>query len=422
MLYGSRAMAFGLRLIIRDSRDGTTFDRTAASFPVRIGRNPLNDVQLDYPFVSQFHAVLELDGTVLTLRDLGSRNGTQINGQAIPGQQPIDLAPYQYQFGFGPLQIRAEPAQIAPEQSAGNRMAAAAQGNFAQTALVGAQDAVRVGRTLIEMRASVKAWNDSFTALRETLERAIAPLDPSVKLQVIEGLFREYPELARHPDMHRLAASFGGSNLASAAASDDALVAQAVRDLAHKYVPSQPMRTGAQAVAFVGKMQDALDVFFKAFIPLRDGHKQFETKMEIRRNTARPDGRQAADMTVRRTPDVATLAARVLDFTDPSSDAAKALAGVFADLMIHQVAMLDGVMRGVKQLLRELSPAALEALAEKKKLGGFGPFRFKSLWKLYQERHADLADEDTETFELIFGRQFVSAYSQLADVQAVNNG
>ena len=419
MGYGRPAMAFGLRLIIRDSRDGATFDRTAAAFPVRIGRNPLNDVQLDYPFVSQFHAVLELEGTTLTLRDLGSRNGTQINGQGIPAQQPIDLAPYQYVFGFGPLQIRAEPAQIVAEESAGNRRAAAAQNNFAQTALVGAQDAVRVARALVELRAPIKAWNDAFVALRDTLERSIAPLDPSLKLQIMEGLFREQPDLARHPEMHRLAASFGGSGLAATAGSEDAVVAQAVRDLANTYVPSQPMRTPAQAVAFVGKMQDALDVFFKAFVPLRDGHKQFETKMEIRRNTSRPDGRAQADLAVRRVPDPGTLAARVLDFTDPSSDASKALAAVFADLMIHQVAMLDGVMRGVKQLLRELSPAALEALAEKKKLGGFGPFRFKALWKLYQERHADLADEDTETFELIFGRQFVSAYSQLADVQAV---
>lgn len=416
-------MAFGLRLIIRDSRDGTSFDRTAASFPVRIGRNPLNDVQLDYPFVSQFHAVLELEGTVLTLRDLGSRNGTQINGQPIPAQQPLDLGPYHYRFTFGPLQIQAEPAQIVPEQSAGNRRAAAAQANFAQTALVGAQDAMRVGRLLLELRGPIKAWNDAFATVRETIERSIAPLDPSVKVQVMEGLFREHPDLARHPDMHRLAASFGGDHLVAAAGSEDALVAQAVRELAQTYVPNHQVRTPAQAVAFLGKVQDALDVFFKAFVPLRDGHKQFETKMDIRRGSIRPEGRAAADVTVRRVPDAATLAARVLDWSDPSSDASKALAGVFADLMIHQVAMLDGVMRGVKQLLRELSPSSLDALFDKKKPGGFtfGPYRFKALWALYQERHADLADEDTETFELIFGRQFVSAYTQLADVQSVGD-
>lgn len=416
-------MAFGLRLIIRDSRDGTQFDRKAAAFPVRIGRNPLNDVPLDYPFISQFHAVLELEGSVLTLRDLGSRNGTQINGQPLPPQQPIDLGPYQYQFQFGPLQFIAEPAQVAPEQSAGNRRAASLQANFAQTALVGQQDVVRVSRMLIELRNPIKAWNDAFAALKAQVEQNIASLDPSLKLQVIEALFREHPDLARHPEMHRLAAQFGGSSIVAAAGSEDALVAQAVRDLASTYVPNHPMRTPQQAVAFLGKVQDALDVFFKSFVPLRDGHKQFETKMDIRRGSVRPEGRVAADVAVRRVPDAATLAARVLDWTDPSADASKALAGVFADLMIHQVAMLDGVMRGVKQLLRELSPASLDALFEKKKPSGvtFGPWRFKALWQLYKERHADLADEDTETFELIFGHQFVSAYTQLADVQAVGD-
>jgi len=421
-------MAFGLRLIIRDSRDGTQFDRVAASFPVRIGRNPLNDIQLDYPFVSQFHAVLELEGTNLVLRDLGSRNGTQLgDGRPLPPQQPTDLGAYQYRFAFGPLGVLAEPAQVVPEQTAGNKRAASyqqqKQPNFAQTALVGANDVVRVTRALLEMREPIKAWNDAFARLVQHVEQSIATLDPSLKLQIIEGLFREHPELARYPEMHRLASSVGGGNLLAAAGSEDALVAQAVRELAATYNPTGAMRTAGHAVAFLGKVQDALDVFFKSFVPLRDGHKQFESKMEIRRNTVRPETRVAAGEAVRKAPDPATVAARVLDWSDPSSDGSKALASVFADLMIHQVAMLDGVMRGVKQLLRELSPASVEALFEKKKPSGvtFGPWRFKALWKLYQERHADLADEDTETFELIFGRQFVSAYTQLADVQSVGD-
>jgi hypothetical protein len=84
--------------------------------------------------------------------------------------------------------------------------------------------------------------------------------------------------------------------------------------------------------------------------------------------------------------------------------------------MIHQVAMLDGVMRGVKSLLQELSPQQIESLAERKKVGGgfFGGKNYEALWKVYAERHSDLADEEKEAFGLIFGPQFVTAYTQLS--------
>jgi type VI secretion system protein ImpI len=395
-------------------------ERLAPAFPVRIGRNPLNDVQLDLPYVSQFHAVLELDGQRLLLRDLGSKNGTQLpDGSLVAPHQPADLEPYQYRFGLGPLQVLCEPAQIAAPETAGRKRAASVESNFAATAMVGATDALKVGRLLISLREPVQAWRQALDHIVLQLERTAAELDPAARLQLYEAICREHPDLARHPDIMRLATAAGGGQMVAAFASEDSMVAQAVRELAATYVPSQTLRTAAQAVAFVGKIQDVLDVFFKVFVPLRDGHKQFESKMEIRR-TGRPDGRDAANLAVRRAQNPAALAARLLDWTDVSADASRALEGVFADLMIHQVALLDGVMRGVRQMLKELSPAAIEAMFEKKKPDGmtFGPFRFKALWTLFKERHADLADEDTEAFELIFGSQFVSAYTQLADAQA----
>ena len=36
-------------------------------------------------------------------------------------------------------------------------------------------------------------------------------------------------------------------------------------------------------IAFLQAIQDSLDVFFKCFVPLRDGYKQFEVQMDIAR-------------------------------------------------------------------------------------------------------------------------------------------
>lgn len=54
-----------------------------------IGRVAENDVQLDETSVSSRHAeLLEQDGAVV-LRDLGSTNGTFLNGARVTGEQPL---------------------------------------------------------------------------------------------------------------------------------------------------------------------------------------------------------------------------------------------------------------------------------------------------------------------------------------------
>jgi DNA-binding CsgD family transcriptional regulator len=73
-------------------------DPHAWSFPVGegrllIGRAPVNHLRLVHRSVSRVHAQLERQGDQLTLRDLGSRYGTFVNGERIaevrvqPGQE-----------------------------------------------------------------------------------------------------------------------------------------------------------------------------------------------------------------------------------------------------------------------------------------------------------------------------------------------
>ncbi|MDM0044875.1 FHA domain-containing protein [Variovorax dokdonensis] len=48
-----------------------------------IGRNADNDVQIDHPRASRHHAELRVEGQTTWLIDLGSRNGTLVNGRLI---------------------------------------------------------------------------------------------------------------------------------------------------------------------------------------------------------------------------------------------------------------------------------------------------------------------------------------------------
>jgi pSer/pThr/pTyr-binding forkhead associated (FHA) protein len=72
---------------------------------VQIGRDPGNDVVLDSPLISRFHAVVERVGQRYRVRDLKSTNGTIINDRPIEEEiwlKPGDtmrIGPYRFALG-----------------------------------------------------------------------------------------------------------------------------------------------------------------------------------------------------------------------------------------------------------------------------------------------------------------------------------
>ncbi|MFG3497178.1 DUF1707 and FHA domain-containing protein [Streptomyces sp. NPDC047928] len=53
--------------------------------PLRIGRDPVNGLRLSHETVSRLHAELTLQSGVWLLKDLGSTNGTTVNGRRVTG-------------------------------------------------------------------------------------------------------------------------------------------------------------------------------------------------------------------------------------------------------------------------------------------------------------------------------------------------
>ncbi|WP_343235202.1 DUF1707 and FHA domain-containing protein [Streptomyces sp. SID10853] len=54
-------------------------------YPLRIGRDPVNGLRLNHETVSRMHAELGVRAGVWILRDLGSANGTTVNGRRVTG-------------------------------------------------------------------------------------------------------------------------------------------------------------------------------------------------------------------------------------------------------------------------------------------------------------------------------------------------
>jgi type VI secretion system protein ImpI len=96
-------------------------------------------------------------------------------------------------------------------------------------------------------------------------------------------------------------------------------------------------------------------------------------------------------------------------------EATRKVNDLFVDVMSHQVALLNGVMEGVKTLLTQLSPKAIEDDFERKgKKAGLFSNKYEALWKFYEDRHGDYSGEDKQTFLIIFGPQFSKAYAASA--------
>jgi ABC transport system ATP-binding/permease protein len=87
---------------------------------LRIGRDPDNDVVLDNPNVSRFHAVIEPGGDGVQLRDLASRNGTRLNGSPVsqaalkPGAE-IGIGPFRLTFTGSEVRARSEQGSVSVE-------------------------------------------------------------------------------------------------------------------------------------------------------------------------------------------------------------------------------------------------------------------------------------------------------------------
>jgi pSer/pThr/pTyr-binding forkhead associated (FHA) protein len=80
-------MKFGI--VVNDGNEISTFDLENAA--ISIGRSSDNDIQLNDMHTSRHHLILWGEGNRIFAKDLGSENGTYINGHQIPSGKAIEL-------------------------------------------------------------------------------------------------------------------------------------------------------------------------------------------------------------------------------------------------------------------------------------------------------------------------------------------
>jgi len=107
----ARTLAYQLQLL---QGDRIAHTHAVVGHSTQIGRLPANDLVINDPMVSKHHALVWLEGDTLQVRDLGSRNGTLLNGERLQGSAALKPGD---RIQLGPdtvLQIEAEEGADSP--------------------------------------------------------------------------------------------------------------------------------------------------------------------------------------------------------------------------------------------------------------------------------------------------------------------
>lgn len=426
--------------VIRVTQDASSqpVEHRVAGLPISMGREAGNDIQVASQFVSSSHAKIEeIKGRVF-VRDLGSRNGTQVctsdgTKTRVAAHALYDLSQCGNEFFLGST-VRVEVVDAArggamPWRGAEGAAARRPVDSFLDLPVRGGAGLGELP-SLPDIGGEPRAYGGGFP---EPAGRGF-PSGP-VSLPPLPGEGRpggggggrqradtEPPALGRGFEPPALGRGFepvGGGHLPSLPGASGApnlqtgnfqltmegLAMQGLRELVGSLLPGQSLQTQGDVARLITRLHDAVDVLCRSLIPLRRSYLKFVSSMALQKSAHFAQASVVLDMA--REP--AAVAAALLDFREGAADASKGLEGALNDLTTHQVAMLDGVMQGVRALLEELSPAAIMAEVDGKRrslrLGG----REKDAWEEYCERFDRLSDE-SEAFSRIFGAEFADAY------------
>jgi type VI secretion system protein len=511
------------------------------SSPVRIGRNKLNDLPLEDPFVSLWHGMLQFDDSSIQYLDLASTNGSELNGQRaqpntlIPLGQEADLligplrlhvsrsevpldAPvprsmtlFDVQLPLGPASpgdVDADPGAVfqAPSptlywQEGKAPMAATAMpaptrmpsGSSSTPGAASAGVAARLesatGRSFSEetwpattanaLLPRYMKYRDAWDKLNRQLFDAISGVPIARRARALQLLQGRLPALGQEQDFRALLSgessptpgtTNGGVPFADPASeltvptpgaaihdthagsrripapnavslgpvspsgvtSDPEIEGATMLEILAPRAGTPPVRVapdagratslltlfaetyvpGSKRVAqepeqFLRQLSAVLEAFAQAFIELRRGQEEFNKQMAI--SAAGPSSLRLGSGTAR------DILRQLLDTGPEASQRIRDLTGGFADVMVHQVALLSGIREGVRALLSGLSPATFagEGGGNRFTASLTGPLRPLMAWKRYVSRYQELTEEERATEGVLFGPEFAFAYARI---------
>ena len=404
--------------------------------PIRVGRNKLNELALEDAFVSQFHGLFSREGAGIVYRDLGSTNGTVVNGQRLAAAKECEIrGNHEDRIVIGPLtlsitesaSVDALPDEAFRRQGAhfdagkGGGRATVAMSSSQKTAVAKATmllghgpgpgapiDEAALHDALRKTKPAYDAYRRAFAEVDRQLRARLEGQSLEMQQAVLAHLVDELPALAHEPGLSAIVEELG-LDLGAAHPADPVRWLDRLRGSsadAPQAAEKAPRVSTALAMERVGAVLVSMS---SAFVEMRRAYEEFTSELGIATAPGDPSIEQAKDAT--------SLLRRLLDWDQDGPSTIRALENAYARLAVHQIAMMNAVVTGVRSLLDEISPTKLSgesslALAVQGGASFFSrvlPFRRAQLWSEFATAHEGMVEEDRFT-NVMFGRTFARTY------------
>ncbi len=399
--------------------------------PVRIGRSELNDLPLPLPFVSSWHAVVQFDEQGIHYVDLGSTNGSVLDGSRLEKNAPV-LIGAQSEVSIGTLRLRfalratgarpAGPARAMTEFALHVSRLSRAEVPPEAAVLPEApppppQPAVApeqletmeqaLSAAAMDLDLLYASFRGSWEHLRGAIDQLIGGMDGPIRAQAVSRLADKYGALSQEPQFRALRGDETPSAEATPAPPPSGRATDFLATFAECYLPApEEAVTQEGAGRLLGRTAEVLEAFGKSYLELRKGYEEFGKEMGVRA--------VRADSPVERARDGKQLLAYLLDLRAESRTSD--LQSAFADLMVHQVALLNGVVEGARGILTRLGPDAVAAESGQSKWPM--PVKAAGYWKAFEARWHEIADEEDAISDALFGPEFARAYTAIVGKRA----
>lgn len=383
-----------IQVIFRDPRSNTEQKYEFDQSPIRIGRNPLNNIVLEGNFVSGWHGIIRFDDSGTYYFDLGSTNGTCLAGNRLPKNTPVPITQTTV-LTIWMFELTITPSAVGP--SVGGTPASPPQApgkGFLVETLVGTARATDI------LSASALAQASANLSQSQVPHAQPASPPPAAPPQGVPSVIPVSTGSSAHAGT---AAPISRSRIVTAGsrAPTPAPPSNYGRQVSHvpgsRSAPDQTVERLARSLRIIGAFADA-------FMGLKKGYEQFGAEVGVRplRGNTRLHRARTSQEVMQYVLDPAT---------DPEA-CARDLNAVFADMGIHDLALMEGLSQSVRSLLAKLDPNSFDLKSAASSLWSGGKARAK--WSGYVDSFNSLLGDDSALHAEMFGEEFAAGYASVA--------
>ncbi|MCZ6801909.1 MAG: FHA domain-containing protein [Nitrospirae bacterium] len=349
--------------------------------------------------ISSRHAKITQQENEYVLMDIGSTNGTTLNGNRIEVGKPYSLAAHD-QIGIGDFVL--EFVIVVAEQTK--------VGMDDPDATVCLQPETTSSEALVEQLQAQYAEmmhlpsHDREALLVESLREAISEVPSAEQEELLSSIEKAFRDPDVFGEFVSSAPGFSSSDERNRQVPEDS-----VRDLGS-------IKVDTPAPPFDATEQDqVLNLLFEFLNDSMKGRRQFEKELDV--EVTRILGKERQELKWAETSyHIRTF---LFDHTStplPFPEKLNQLRQVLEDLTLHPVGLMAGFRECVRFLLKQLDPMTLEVECKNKKnyLGSkimtMGFFGNHPAWEYFKEKHRQLREEEIKTFHRLLGPELAKGY------------